>query len=355
MRVLVTGGAGYIGSHVARVLARRRHRVLILDNLSTGHRALVEGFPLLVGDLGDRAVVASALRGIDAVMHLAAHSDVGESVRNPRKYFENNVRSGLSFLNQVQDAGIRYFVFSSSCSVYGPPSKIPITEQTPREPVSPYGASKLFFERTLEAYGKADGLRFASLRYFNAAGADESGEIGELHDPETHLIPSALQVAAGIRPHLEIYGEDYPTPDGTCIRDYIHVTDLAEAHVVALDYLASGGGSIAVNLGTGTGHSVRQVVSIVEEVTGVVLPQRISPRRAGDPPILVADSSRAEKLLHWKASRSLLDGISSAWRWVRRSQMQPEPDPLIAATYSEGVLCALEHAEPRSHVGRPPG
>ena len=228
MRVLVTGGAGYIGSHAARELKRSGHSVVIYDNLSTGHRFLADGFELIEADLSDSAASASALRNADAVMHFAAHAYVGESVQNPRKYYQNNVQSALSFLNVAVDAGIRYFIFSSTCAVYGVPREIPISESAPREPVNPYGATKLLFENALEAYSDAYQMRNVCLRYFNASGADASGEIGELHDPEPHLIPCALQAAAGVRPQLSIYGNDYPTADGTCIRDYIHVSDLAE-------------------------------------------------------------------------------------------------------------------------------
>jgi len=319
MRVVVTGGAGYIGSHAARELARHGHSVLIYDNLSTGHRFLADGFELVEADLRDSAAAESALQGADAIMHFAAHSFVGESVQNPRKYFENNVRSALSFLNVALDAGIKYFIFSSTCAVYGVPRDIPISETAPREPVNPYGASKLLFENALEAYSGAYGLRSVCLRYFNAAGADESGEIGELHDPEPHLIPCALQTAAGMRHHLDIYGTDYPTRDGTCIRDYIHVTDLAKAHVRALEYLAGGGPSTALNLGTGEGHSVLELVSVAEEITGRPIARQICARRPGDPPVLVANASRAYEVLKWKPSRSIRDIVSSAWNWMQVS------------------------------------
>jgi UDP-glucose 4-epimerase len=319
MRVLVTGGAGYIGSHAARELARNGHSVLIYDNLSTGHRFLAKGFELVEADLRDSAAAASALRGVDAVMHFAAHAYVGESVQNPRKYFENNVQSALSFLNVAVDAGLKHFIFSSTCAVYGVPREIPIAETTPREPVNPYGATKLLFENALEAYSEAYGLRSVRLRYFNAAGADASGEIGELHDPEPHLIPCTLQAAAGLRHHLDIYGSDYPTPDGTCIRDYIHVTDLAKAHVRALEYLASGGPSTALNLGTGEGHSVLELVSVAEEISGRAVPRQLCPRRPGDPPVLVANASRAYETLKWKPSLSIRDIVSSAWNWMQVS------------------------------------
>jgi UDP-glucose 4-epimerase len=317
MKVLVTGGAGYVGSHAVRELRRNGHDVLVYDNLSTGHRQLVEALELVVGDIGDRSQLKSALRGVDAVMHFAAHAYVGESVQNPRKYFDNNVGAALCLLNATIDAGIRHLVFSSTCAVYGNPTRIPIPEDTPREPVNPYGVTKLLFERALEAYDHAYGLRFVALRYFNAAGADPSGEIGELHDPETHLIPLALAAAAGMRPAIEIYGEDYPTADGTCIRDYIHMNDLAEAHVRALEYLAEGGESIALNLGTGRGYSVKEVLAEVETVTGRALNRRTGPRRPGDPPVLVADPSRAQRTLNWRAQRSLNEIVSSAWNWMR--------------------------------------
>ena len=320
MAVLVVGGAGYIGSHAARALRRSGYEVIVYDNLSTGYWRLAEGFELVVGDIADTQKLGAALQRADAVMHFAAHAYVGESVENPRKYFRNNVEAGLSLLNSALDAGIRRFVFSSTCAVYGMPAQIPIREDTPRQPVSPYGTSKLFFEHALEAYGHAYGLRFASLRYFNAAGADESGEIGELHDPETHLIPLALAAAAPGDAELRIFGSDYPTPDGTCIRDYIHVNDLADAHVRALRHLESGGDSLALNLGTGHGYSVLEIIRAAEGVTGRTVRRRTVPRRPGDPPVLVADATRAEQVLQWKATRTLKDIVSGAWTWMQRSQ-----------------------------------
>ena len=311
------GGAGYIGSHAARVLRKRGFEVLIYDNLSTGQARLADGFELVVGDVADNKKLAQAMKRAQAVMHFAAHAYVGESVQNPRKYFRNNVEGGLALLNAALDAGVRNIIFSSTCAVYGVPATVPIPETTTREPVNPYGVTKLFFEQALEAYDAAYGMRFASLRYFNAAGADESGEIGECHDPETHLIPLALQAASGAGPELRIFGNDYPTPDGTCVRDYIHVNDLAEAHVKALQYLIDGGKSIAVNLGTGRGNSVQEVIAMVEQVTGEKVPRHVGPRRAGDPPELVADPNRAEKTLHWKATHSLQDIVVTAWRWMQ--------------------------------------
>jgi UDP-glucose-4-epimerase GalE len=320
MRVLVVGGAGYIGSHAVRALVRRGHDVRVYDNLSTGHRFLVKGLDLVVGDIGDEEKLTPALRGIDAVMNFAALASVGQSMQQPRTYFRNNVEGGLCLLNEVMEAGIRHFIQSSTCAVYGIPPNVPIREETPRQPFSPYGTSKLFFEHALEAYAEAYAIRFVSFRYFNAAGADESGEIGELHNPETHLIPSILQAAIGSTPEVEIYGTDYPTPDGTCIRDYIHVNDLAEAHALGLEYLADGGGSTALNLGTGTGNSVKEVVTTVERIIGRQVKKKIGPRRPGDPPVLVADACKAKQVLGWKASRDLENIISSAWAWSQYLQ-----------------------------------
>jgi len=318
VNVLVIGGAGYIGSHAARALRRAGHQVIIFDNLSAGYESLARGFELVKGDVLDRAALAQVLPGVDAIMHFAAFAYVGESVTNPQKYFHNNVEGGLSLLNAALEAGVKKIIFSSTCAVYGEPAKIPIAEDTPRQPVNPYGVSKLFVELALEAYDRAYGFRYASLRYFNAAGADESGEIGELHEPETHLIPLALRAAAGQGPELQVFGSDYPTPDGTCIRDYIHVTDLADAHVKALDHLAAGKPSFAANVGTGRGDSVQEVLAMIEEVTGNKVPRRVVARRPGDPPALVADPRKAQELLHWKASRSLRDIIATAWNWMQR-------------------------------------
>jgi UDP-glucose-4-epimerase GalE len=318
LAVLVIGGAGYIGSHAAHALKRKGCEAIIYDNLSTGHESLARGFELIVGDVSDSAKLSSVLRRVDAVMHFAAHAYVGESVVNPRKYFQNNVLGGISLLNAVVDSPVRKFIFSSTCAVYGTPAKVPISEETPRMPVNPYGVSKLTFEYALESYDRAYGLRFMAFRYFNAAGADENGAVGEIHSPETHLIPSAFEAINGRRPALEIYGNDYPTPDGTCVRDYIHVCDLAEAHVLGLDYLEKGS-SMALNLGTGQGNSVNEVISAIERISGRQVPKRLAPRRAGDPPALVADPSRAEKLLNWKTKRSLDDIVSTAWKWDRKS------------------------------------
>ena len=318
MAVLVVGGAGYIGSHAAHVLRRKGYDVIIYDDLSTGHKTLADGFDLVIGDIADSAKIAKLLSRCDAVMHFAAHAYVGESVQNPKKYFHNNVTAALTLLDTVMESRVRKFIFSSTCAVYGNPVKVPITEENPRQPVNPYGATKLAFENALEAYGRAYGLRFVSFRYFNAAGADENGKVGELHAPETHLIPLIFQAAQGKRAAVDIFGDDYPTADGTCIRDYIHVTDLAEAHVLGLEYLSKGE-STAVNLGSGDGYSVKQVVAAVERITGRKVPTHITARRPGDPPELVADPALAGKLLKWKAKRSLDDIISTAWKWAQKS------------------------------------
>lgn len=340
MQILVTGGAGYVGSHAVRLLANRGHQISIYDNLSTGWRKLAEGFRLIEGDLCDAQLLGRALPGIDLVMHFAACAYIGESVVNPRKYFENNVQNGLRLLDSAVDAGVRRFVFSSTCAVYGIPSELPITEETPCNPVNPYGQSKLFFERALQAYDRAYGVKSVQLRYFNAAGADEKEEVGEIHIPETHLIPLALEAAAGLRPHIEIFGDDYPTPDGTCVRDYIHVADLGMAHGLAVDYLQRNEDSVAINLGNGKGYSVRQVIAAVEAVTGHRVPVRVAPRRAGDPPVLIASSKIAEQLLGWRSSRTLEQIVASAWRWMRSARR--------ASIVSEKIV---KTAEVRTHEG----
>jgi UDP-glucose-4-epimerase GalE len=317
--ILVVGGAGYIGSHTAHALRRKGHEVIIYDNLSTGHAGLADGFELVIGDISDSAKLAPLLTRVDAVMHFAAYAYVGESVENPRKYFQNNVLGSIALLNAVMDSSVRRFIFSSTCAVYGVPAKVPMAEDNPRLPVNPYGSSKLAFEFALESYARAYGLRFVAFRYFNASGADENGKIGEMHDPETHLIPAVFEAIKGRRPALQIFGDDYPTPDGTCVRDYIHVSDLAEAHVLGLDCIDRGE-SAALNLGTGHGYSVKEVISTIEKVTGRKVPWNLAPRRPGDPPALIADPARAEKVLNWKAKRSLEDIVSTAWKWAERNQ-----------------------------------
>lgn len=316
-RILITGGAGYIGSHAAHALAAQGYTPVIYDNLSTGCRKLADGFELIEGDIADAQKLAPILARADAVMHFAAHAYVGESVANPQKYFQNNVFKGLRFLDAVLNSNVRKMVFSSSCAVYGWPKHLPITESAPCQPINPYGATKLAFEHALEAYSQAYGFHYVALRYFNAAGCDAQGRVGEVHSPETHLIPSAFEAVQGKREALEILGEDYPTLDGTCVRDYIHVSDLAEAHVCALEYL-EGGDSIALNLATGRGHSVREVIAQVESVSGSKVPVRVSPRRPGDPPQLIADPSKAESVLGWRAKYSLNEMVATAWQWAER-------------------------------------
>ncbi len=319
MRVLVTGGAGYIGSHAVRLLARAGHDVWVWDNLSRGHRAAVPAGRLIEGDLIDRARLEQALRAhrIEAVMHFAAFALVGESVADPAVYYANNVVSTLALLDAMRAAEVLRIVFSSTTAVYGVPQQLPITEDEPRRPINPYGFTKLVIERALEDYGQAYGLAFASLRYFNAAGASPDGDLGEDHDPESHLTPIVLQVALGRRAHVTIFGDDYPTPDGTCIRDFIHVDDLGDAHVKALELLEPGM-RMELNLGTGRGHSVREVIEACRHVTGHPIPVEVGPRRAGDPPQLVADSRRAQATLGWTPRYvDIHEIVETAWRWHR--------------------------------------
>jgi UDP-glucose-4-epimerase GalE len=314
MKILVTGGAGYIGSHTARLIENTGHVAIIYDNLSTGHRRNVESRTFFQADLAERNLIQQALEQhrIEAVIHFAADAYVGESVVQPRKYFRNNVVNTLNLLDAMLDVGVTYIVFSSTCATYGIPEKLPISEQHPQHPVNPYGESKLFVERALKWYGQAYELRWVALRYFNAAGA--SGNLGECHEPETHLIPLAIQ-AVLTSTSLSIFGDDYPTKDGTAIRDYIHVDDLASAHLLALKYLLNGHSSRAFNLGTGQGYSVREVLRMVEDITGSPVPHRVGQRRPGDPPILVADSEAAREILHWKPKFSLREIVESAWNW----------------------------------------
>lgn len=316
--VLITGGAGYIGSHTAKVLANSGFQPVVFDNMSTGHEWAVKWGRLIRGDLADRLLVRQVITDarVRAVIHFAANAYVGESMKDPQKYFRNNVINTLHLLETLVDTGVAYLVYSSTCATYGIPKTLPIPDHCSQHPMSPYGESKLFVERTLHWYGQAYGLGWVALRYFNAAGADPDGELGEDHDPETHLVPLAIQAALGQRPHIEVYGVDYPTPDGTAIRDYIHVTDLAEAHILALKYLMEGGGSTALNLGTGRGHSVREVIAAVEQVSGRPVPAREAARRPGDPPVLVADATRARQLLRWQPCYPQLGTIvETAWRW----------------------------------------
>lgn len=320
MRVLVTGGSGYVGSHTVRELDAAGHEVVIYDNLSTGHRRFSEGYELIEADIADGVSLAKALDGVDAVMHFAASAYVGESVTNPRKYFHNNVESALQLLDAVLKAKARMFVFSSSCAIYGIPKALPITEDAPKEPISPYGATKLFLEHALAAYAVSDGLRSVSLRYFNAAGAHADGSIGELHNPETHVIPLALKAALGVGPPLKVFGKSHRTPDGTCIRDYVHVSDLGRAHVLALEYLANGGMTINLNVGTGVGTSTAQLLALAQEVTGRAVPHSYTEARPGDPPMLYADSSKARAVLGWQPQFGLSEILLSAWKWELKLQ-----------------------------------
>ena len=321
MKILVTGGAGYVGSHTVKDLEREGHGVIVYDNLSRGHRWAVREARLIEGDLSDEAGLRRALTDhpVEAVAHFAAFAYVGESVENPRKYYENNVANTLTLLRVMLESGVRLFILSSTAAVYGNPRQTPITEDHPLDPVNPYGLSKLMVERILADYSRAHGLRYASLRYFNAAGADPEGEIGEDHDPETHLIPRILQTALGQREHLEIYGTDYPTKDGTCVRDYIHVADLAAAHSLALGWLAQDKGSGIFNLGMEHGYSVKEVLEEAGRVTGKRIHTRISDRRPGDPPVLVSSSERAKGELGWRPRYSSLKSIlETAWAWHRK-------------------------------------
>jgi UDP-glucose-4-epimerase GalE len=318
MRILVTGGAGYIGSHTAMVLAAAGHEPVIFDDMSQGHEWAVEWGALERGSLSDPARLAQvfAARPIDAVVHFAASALVGESMTNPAKYFRNNTVATLNLLDAMRDAGVPTLVFSSTCATYGDPVRVPIDESHPQVPVNPYGESKLMIEKIMRWYGEAYGLRWMALRYFNAAGADPEGRIGEDHEPESHLIPLVIGAAQGTRPPVKIFGTDYPTADGTAIRDYIHVLDLADAHLRALDRLRSGTPSQAINLGTGHGHSVREVVDTVARVAGKPVPVVESPRRAGDPPELVAAPARAREVLGWTCRYAELETIvRHAWAW----------------------------------------
>ena len=321
--ILVTGGAGYVGSHACKALAAAGWRPVVYDNLSRGHAEAVRWGPLVEGDLHDRPRLAAALRThrVAAVMHFAALAYVGESVAEPETYYTNNVGGTLALLGAMREAGVGTIVFSSTCAVYGVPDRVPIRETTATAPLNPYGETKLAIERALHWYGAAYGLRYAALRYFNAAGADPDGEIGEDHEPETHLIPLVLRAALGRGETLQIFGTDYPTPDGTAIRDYIHVADLADAHVRALAHLRAGGDSAALNLGTGHGHSVRAIVAAVERIAGRPVPCRQAPRRPGDPPQLVADPALARARLGWEPRHSDLDTIiRTALAWEARKE-----------------------------------
>jgi UDP-glucose 4-epimerase len=323
MNVLVVGGAGYIGSHCVRQLLVAGHRPVVLDNLVFGHsKALPSTVRLHRNDLGDEDAVGRILRDdrIDVVMHFAAFAYVGESVTDPLKYYFNNVVATLRLLRVMLAANVKQFVFSSTCATYGVPASMPITESLPQAPINPYGQTKLDVENALKALCHAHGLSFAAFRYFNAAGAAEDGSIGESHNPETHLIPLAIDAAIGRRSALQVFGNDYPTPDGTCLRDYVHVDDLSRAHIAVFDQLSKPGAALFYNLGTGNPTSVLEVIRAVEKATGKKVPYTIAPRRAGDPPALYADSTKAVRELGWRIQYPDIDSIvASAWRWHSRS------------------------------------
>jgi UDP-glucose 4-epimerase len=319
MKILVTGGAVYIVSHTVRALLAQGHEVVVLDNLSRGHRqAVPRGVKLITEDIHNLPMVRNLMEilGIEAVVHFAAHSQVGESMENPTIYYDNNIVGTYYLLEAVRQAGVPYFVFSSTAAVYGEPQTVPITEDMPYQPTNVYGETKLMIERMLAQFSRAYGLKYAALRYFNAAGADPDGTIGEDHTPETHLIPLILQTALGKRSSIKIFGTDYPTADGTCIRDYIHVTDLADAHCRVLDYLIMGGESQYFNLGSQNGFSVRQIIDAAKKVTGKNFAVEEAPRRAGDPAILIAGSGKIKEVIGWQPQHSDVENIiADAWRW----------------------------------------
>jgi UDP-arabinose 4-epimerase len=326
MQVLVTGGAGYIGSHACKMLAKAGYLPVVLDDLRRGHRSAVQWGPLIEGDCGDPVTLDAVFRSypIKAVIHFAAYAYVAESVQDPAAYFRNNVVATINLLDAMRAHGVPAIVFSSSCATYGVPHSVPIAEDHAQLPINPYGESKLMVEKLLRWYGSCYGLSWTALRYFNAAGADPDGEIGEEHDPEPHLVPRILAAAAGSLPAIEILGTDYPTRDGSAVRDYVHVTDLARAHVLAMRRLLSGGESDAFNLGTGVGNSVREVIAAAEQVTGRKIPVLECPRRSGDPPALVADPSKAHAVLEWHPEHSDLSAIlETAWRWHNRKVPAP--------------------------------
>jgi UDP-glucose 4-epimerase len=317
MNILVTGGAGYVGSHAVRLLQSRSHEVWVYDNLSRGHRAAVPAGRLITGDVADQPHLKRVLQAnrIEAVMHFAAFALVGESVADPALYYGNNLVGTFHLLEAMRGAAVQKLVFSSTTATYGTPEKMPIAEATPQLPINPYGFSKLAVERMLDDYSHAYGLSFAALRYFNAAGAAADGSIGEDHLPESHLIPIVLQVALGQRESIAIFGDDYPTPDGTCIRDYVHVEDLADAHLLALERLG-GGRRLKLNLGTGRGYSVREVIDACRKITGHPIPTGLGPRRPGDPPELVADNALVRETLGWSPKYATIESIvETAWRW----------------------------------------
>lgn len=318
MAILVIGGAGYIGSHTARILADRGHDVVVFDSLELGHREAVEGLPLVVADYADRNALDRTIRehGVDAAMHFGAYASVGDSVADPAKYYENNIGGGLVLLRALLDGGVKHLIFSSSAATYGEPQQIPIPEDHPQKTTNPYGETKLITERILRDYDAAYGLKSVSLRYFNAAGADPAGRLGEDHAPEQHLIPLILDAALGRRADIKVFGTDWDTADGTCLRDFVHIVDLADAHIRALEYLRAGGKTTAYNLGNSQGHTVKQVIEAVERVTGRTVNAVPAPRRPGDPARLVASCERIKAELGWQPQYPDIDTIiEHAWRW----------------------------------------
>lgn len=315
--ILVIGGAGYIGSHMVRMLAKQGYNPVVFDNLSKGHREAVANYPFELGDLGDKARLTEVFKkyGIEAVMHFAAFAEVGESVKEPSKYYHNNVAKVLDLLDALVENDIKYFVFSSTAATFGEPIRPKIDESHPQNPINPYGNTKLMVEKILADFDTAYGLKATALRYFNASGADDSGEIGESHNPETHLIPIVLQAAAGKRPSIKMFGTDYPTQDGTCVRDYVHVNDLARAHILALEKMFKDNVSERFNLGSGNGFSVAEIVKEAKRITGIDFTVEKAPRRDGDPAVLVADSAKAERILGWKPQYNLTRIIETAWNW----------------------------------------
>ncbi len=315
--ILVIGGAGYIGSHMVRMLAKQGYNPVVFDNLSKGHREAVANYPFELGDLGDKARLTEVFKkyGIEAVMHFAAFAEVGESVKEPSKYYHNNVAKVLDLLDALVENDIKYFVFSSTAATFGEPVRPKIDESHPQNPINPYGNTKLMVEKILADFDTAYGLKATALRYFNASGADDSGEIGESHNPETHLIPIVLQAAAGKRASIKMFGTDYPTPDGTCVRDYVHVNDLARAHILALEKMFKDNVSERFNLGSGNGFSVAEIVKEAKRITGIDFTVEKALRRDGDPAVLVADSAKAERILGWKPQYNLTRIIETAWNW----------------------------------------
>lgn len=320
-RILVIGGAGYIGANACKVIRQSGREPIVFDNFSSGHRHAVKWGDMIEGDIRNETEIHAALDKVrpDAVMHFAANIEVGEGEKAPGTFYENNVAGTLNTVRSMLALGLQNFIFSSTCAIYGDPEKLPLTEDMPKRPVSVYGRSKLMVETILEDMSRAERLQYAALRYFNAAGADLDGEVGEEHDPETHLIPNALKAAAGIGQGMKLFGDDYPTPDGTCVRDYIHVADLAEAHILAAEHIARTGDSLQLNLGTGNGFTVKQVLEAVERATGKAVPVEIGPRRPGDAIALYADTSKSKQVLGWTPKHSDLDTIvGSAWKFHQK-------------------------------------